>query len=62
MRREVTIVVYHHIAEHEDPLTSSLGMVTRPDVFEKHIKYFARHYDIVSGSDLVSGLCRLSLC
>lgn len=38
MRREVTTVVYHHIAEHEDPL-----------------KYFVRHFDIVSGSDVVSG-------
>lgn len=55
MRRELTIVVYHHIADHEDPLTSKLGVITRPDVFEKHIKYFARHFDIVSGSDLVSG-------
>ncbi|MBR0830158.1 polysaccharide deacetylase family protein [Bradyrhizobium manausense] len=55
MRREVTILVYHHIADHEDPLTSKLGVVTRPDVFEKHIQYFARHFDIVSGSDLVSG-------
>lgn len=55
MRRQVTIVVYHHIAEQEDPLTSKLGVVTRPDVFEKHIKHFARHFDMVSGSDLVSG-------
>lgn len=55
MWREVTILVYHHIADHEDPLTSKLGVVTRPDVFEKHIRYFARHFDMVSGSDLVSG-------
>ncbi|MBR0717975.1 polysaccharide deacetylase family protein [Bradyrhizobium liaoningense] len=55
MRREVTIVVYHHIADQEDPLTSKLGVVTRPDVFEKHIRYFARHFDMVSGSDLVRG-------
>ncbi|MDF0521241.1 polysaccharide deacetylase family protein [Bradyrhizobium yuanmingense] len=55
MRRDVTIVVYHHIADHEDPLTSKLGVVTRPEVFEKHVKYFVRHFDMVSGSDLVSG-------
>lgn len=55
MWREVTIVVYHHLADQEGPLTSKLGVVTRPDVFEKHVKYFARHFDVVSGSDLVSG-------
>jgi peptidoglycan/xylan/chitin deacetylase (PgdA/CDA1 family) len=55
MRREITVVLYHHITEDNDPLTSQLDLVTRPDTFEKHIKYFARNFDLVSGSDLVSG-------
>jgi peptidoglycan/xylan/chitin deacetylase (PgdA/CDA1 family) len=55
MRREIFVVLYHHIAEHDDPLTSQLGLATRPDIFEKHIRYFAQNFDIVNGSDLISG-------
>jgi peptidoglycan/xylan/chitin deacetylase (PgdA/CDA1 family) len=55
MRREIFVVLYHHIAEHDDPLTSQLGLSTRPDIFEKHIKYFLRNFNIVSSSDIISG-------
>lgn len=56
MRRAITAVLYHHIAEPGDPLTSQLGLITRPDTFESHIRYLARNFDFVSGSDLISGL------
>jgi peptidoglycan/xylan/chitin deacetylase (PgdA/CDA1 family) len=56
MRREITVVLYHHIAEQDEPLTSQLGLLIRPDAFEKHIKYFASNFDFVSGSDLVGGI------
>ncbi|TMJ54227.1 MAG: hypothetical protein E6G85_05770 [Alphaproteobacteria bacterium] len=56
MRRELIIVLYHHIAEDGDPLTKQLGLATRPDAFEKHVRYFAQNFDFVSGSDLICGV------
>lgn len=55
MQHAITAVLYHHIAEPGDPLTSQLGLTTRPDTFERHIKYLARNFDFVSGFDLISG-------
>lgn len=54
MQRGVVIALYHHISDEIDPLTSQLGVATRPDIFEKHIRYFAQNFDLVSGSDLVN--------
>lgn len=54
MPRGVVIALYHHISDETDPLTSQLGVATRPDIFEKHVKYFAQNFDLVSGSDLVN--------
>jgi peptidoglycan/xylan/chitin deacetylase (PgdA/CDA1 family) len=55
MNRDVTIVLYHHISERESGLTNQLGLSTKPDVFEKHIKYFSKNYDFVSPTDLLEG-------
>src|SRR3954447_5443518 len=54
MRREITVVLYHHLTDHDGPLTMQLGVATRPETFEKHVKYLARNFDFVSGSDLVN--------
>jgi peptidoglycan/xylan/chitin deacetylase (PgdA/CDA1 family) len=53
--REIVIVLYHHIAECNDSLTNQLAVSTKPDVFEKHVRYFAKNFDLVSATDLLSG-------
>ena len=55
MRREVFIVLYHRIAEDEHSLTKQLGVTTKPDTFERHIRYFAQNFDFVSGYELING-------
>lgn len=55
MRREISIVLYHRIAENEHSLTKQLGVTTKPDTFERHIRYFAQNFDFVSGYDLITG-------
>ena len=49
------VVVYHHLSECRDPLVSQLGVTTDPDVFVRHMRYFARNFDLVSAADLVGG-------
>jgi peptidoglycan/xylan/chitin deacetylase (PgdA/CDA1 family) len=56
MWREILIVLYHHIAAGEDSLTGQLGLATKPDIFERHVRYFAQNFDFVSGSDLITGV------
>jgi peptidoglycan/xylan/chitin deacetylase (PgdA/CDA1 family) len=51
---EIAIVLYHHIAECDDSLTSQLGLSTKPDIFEKHVKYFAKNFDLISAADLLT--------
>ena len=55
MRREITVVLYHHIAKEEVGLTRQLSIAIAPDAFEKHIKYFSKNFDFVSGTDLIDG-------
>ena len=56
MRQEIVIVLYHHIADRGDALTSQLDVSTKSEVFERHIRYFARNFDFVSGTDLIGGV------
>src|SRR5262245_5985248 len=55
MRQEISIVLYHHIADDKHLLTKQLGVTTRPDTFERHIRYFAQNFDFVSGYELITG-------
>jgi peptidoglycan/xylan/chitin deacetylase (PgdA/CDA1 family) len=55
MRRSVTIVTYHDIADNRSPLTSQLYLSTRPEVFRDHVAYFNRNFDFISADDLVAG-------
>jgi len=52
MRREVTIVLYHRVAEDPHPLTKHLGVTIRPELFESQVRYFKQNFDFVSGSGL----------
>ena len=50
-----TIVVYHHLSEDEDDLVSHIGVRTRPEVFQTHLAYYRRNFDIIGQSDLLDG-------
>lgn len=56
MRRNVTIVLYHHISDEDDALVCKLGVETPPCLFERHMRYFATHFDFVGADDLISGV------
>jgi peptidoglycan/xylan/chitin deacetylase (PgdA/CDA1 family) len=49
------IVVYHHLSPTLNPLTDRLGVTTHPEIFRRHIRYFARNFDLISPSDLIAG-------
>ena len=49
----ITAVVYHHLSEERHWLTEGLGVVTRPETFRAHVKYYAKNYDLIQPSDLV---------
>lgn len=52
----LTVVLYHGISDIETPFEKDLGVLTRPDVFDAHIGYLAKNYDIVGIDDVVSGV------
>ena len=55
-RKDVAIVVYHHIGDGKEELVKNLGLSILPETFEKQISYFKTNYDFVGASDLVSGI------
>jgi peptidoglycan/xylan/chitin deacetylase (PgdA/CDA1 family) len=56
MDSEITIVLYHHISSDADRLTHQLDLSTTPEVFEQHVRYFAKNFDFVRPADLFSGV------
>jgi peptidoglycan/xylan/chitin deacetylase (PgdA/CDA1 family) len=50
-----TIVLYHAIAGAETDFEKGLDVLTPPKVFEKHLNYFSKEYDIVDLSTVLSG-------
>jgi len=55
MLPDVTVVAYHDISADKCPLTSQLGISTRPEVFRKHVEYYKKNFDFISVDDLLSG-------
>jgi peptidoglycan/xylan/chitin deacetylase (PgdA/CDA1 family) len=51
----VTSVLYHNIVEHETPFEAGLGVTTRPEVFEQHLDFYQKNYDIIDLETLLSG-------
>lgn len=51
------VLVYHRITspEKEDAPVQD-GMYVRPDVFEKHLAYLKKHYNLISQDELIDGL------
>ena len=50
-----TVVVYHHLSTTPHKLTDGLGVNTDPDNFRRHMKYFAKNFDVIGPSDLIAG-------
>src|ERR1700733_5132904 len=55
MDKEIAIVLYHHISNDLDRLTDLLDVSTAPEVFEKHIRYLSKHFDLIGPDDLLKG-------
>jgi peptidoglycan/xylan/chitin deacetylase (PgdA/CDA1 family) len=55
MPREISIVLYHRIADDADPLTDALDISIRPEMFERHVRYFAANFDVIAPADLLAG-------
>lgn len=56
MDSEIVIVLYHHISSNADRLTDQLDLSTTPEVFEEHVRYFAKNFDFVRPADLLGGV------
>jgi len=54
MNKDITIVAYHHISDDGSKLTKHLGVSTAPELFKKHVEYFASNYNLISGADLLA--------
>ncbi len=53
--RHVRAVLYHDIADNPDPLVAPLKISTPVAVFESHLEYYAKHYDVIDLDTLLSG-------
>jgi len=51
----LTAVLYHAVSASESDFERGLGVVTRPERFEAHMRYFEKHYDIVGLDDVLNG-------
>jgi N-acetylglucosaminyl-diphospho-decaprenol L-rhamnosyltransferase len=54
--QELVVVVYHNVADKQHALTKHLDVNTSLDHFDKHVRYFSKNFDFISGSDLVAGV------
>jgi peptidoglycan/xylan/chitin deacetylase (PgdA/CDA1 family) len=55
MRHNLSVVTYHDISTEKSPFTSQLFLSTRPEVFRKHVAYFAKNFDIIGIGELLTG-------
>ncbi len=52
--RAPVIVVYHNLTTAASPLTAKLNISIEAERFRRHVRYFARNYDLIAPSDLLS--------
>jgi peptidoglycan/xylan/chitin deacetylase (PgdA/CDA1 family) len=50
-----TVVVYHHFSTARHELTDALDISTDPESFRRHVKYYAKNFDLIAPSDLLGG-------
>jgi peptidoglycan/xylan/chitin deacetylase (PgdA/CDA1 family) len=53
--RAPVVVVYHDLSGVSSPLTAGLGVTTQPEVFRRHVRYFAQNFDLITAADLAAG-------
>ncbi len=53
--KRIRVVLYHHIADDDTALTSQLDLATPPALFEDHLKFYSKNYDIISTDDFLDG-------
>ncbi len=53
-RHAPMIVVYHDLSTARSPLTDQINVTTDPDIFRRHVQYFARNFDLIGPDDLTS--------
>jgi peptidoglycan/xylan/chitin deacetylase (PgdA/CDA1 family) len=49
------VVLYHHVASEDGPLTKGLGVATPQALFEDHLRKLTRDYDVVGLDDVLAG-------
>jgi peptidoglycan/xylan/chitin deacetylase (PgdA/CDA1 family) len=49
------VVLYHHITEQPSSLVDGLGVSTAPDVFELHLRWLERRYEVVDLDTVLTG-------
>src|ERR1700737_3304025 len=54
MNKDITIVAYHHISDDGSKLTKHLSVSTAPELFKKHVEYFASNYNLINGTNLLT--------
>jgi peptidoglycan/xylan/chitin deacetylase (PgdA/CDA1 family) len=50
-----TVVLYHHLSATGHPLTDALDISTDPETFRRHLKYYAKNFDLIAPADLLAG-------
>ena len=55
MGNEVTIVVYHYVREQKTSRYPAINAL-EPDMFRKQLRYFKKHYHVISLKDLIRAL------
>jgi peptidoglycan/xylan/chitin deacetylase (PgdA/CDA1 family) len=49
------IVVYHDLSARRSPLTDQINVNTDPEIFRRHVRYFAKNFDLIAPGDLIGG-------
>ena len=49
------MALYHHVSETLSPFYDDINISIAPAEFERHLRYFQRHYDVVSLNEVLTG-------
>jgi len=54
-RHGLQVVLYHHVADADGPLTTGLNVTTSPNLFDAHLDHLEREYNVVDLDAVISG-------
>lgn len=54
MNKELIVVVYHDLSDGRSKFIKDLHVSAAPNVFKRHVEYFASRYNLISGADLLA--------